>query len=191
MRSCERVNDCTDEKRENALAGFTLIELLVVIAIIAILASLLLPALSLAKAKAYRIACLSNLKQIGLYMQLYTDENRDVFPGHRNQGLSTSDAGPSLTNWWGTTILGYTRNQSNLFRCPAIKGRRLDNGLTWDWAFDCHKVGYGYQQLVPGHLALWRQQHDRWRGTVRYQAVVQTHLRCGSVGKLHDRRFDA
>src|SRR5258706_8776956 len=111
--------------------GFTLIELLVVIAIIAILASMLLPVLSKAKSKADRIKCLNNLKQIGLFMQFYTDDNNDVFPGHRNTGLNTADDIPSLTNWWGTTIVSYGNNASNLFHCPAIKGRRLDNGVKW------------------------------------------------------------
>src|SRR4051794_576333 len=60
--------------------GFTLIELLVVIAIIAILASLLLPAIAKAKSQAQGAICLSNLRQLQLCWQLYADEHNDVMP---------------------------------------------------------------------------------------------------------------
>ncbi|MFN0068931.1 MAG: type II secretion system protein [Limisphaerales bacterium] len=134
-----------------ASRAFTLIELLVVIAIIAILASMLLPALAQAKEKANRTKCMNNLRQVGLFMQLYTDENNDTFPGHRNEGLRTEDAGPSLTNWWGRTIVGYgNTGASNYFRCPTLKGKRTDHRLAWEWRFDCHKVGYGLNAFFLG-----------------------------------------
>jgi prepilin-type N-terminal cleavage/methylation domain-containing protein len=134
-------------------SGFTLIELLVVIAIIAILAGMLLPSLAKAKARGQRQHCMNNLRQIGVFFHYFTDDNDEYFPGHRNQGagMDNSDANISLTNWWGTTVVGKESGRSNLFRCASIGGGwRVDRGVRWRWRFDCHEVGYGYNGYFLG-----------------------------------------
>jgi prepilin-type N-terminal cleavage/methylation domain-containing protein/prepilin-type processing-associated H-X9-DG protein len=91
--------------------GFTLIELLVVIAIIAILAALLLPALAKAKAKAKQTACINNLRQIGIGLVLYLNDDK-AYPGC----VATL---PDYHYVWPERLLLFMGNNRGVFSCPA------------------------------------------------------------------------
>jgi prepilin-type N-terminal cleavage/methylation domain-containing protein/prepilin-type processing-associated H-X9-DG protein len=100
--------------------AFTLVELLVVIAIIAILVALLFPALSAAKARTKRTACLNNLRQIDLGLRLYCDDSRDTSPttgGAKFATQSWSGYRGKVNNYLGVNAESSPKDK--LFACPA------------------------------------------------------------------------
>jgi prepilin-type N-terminal cleavage/methylation domain-containing protein len=100
-------------------SAFTLIELLVVIAIIAILASMLLPALATAKQKAWTIRCNSNLHQIALGMTMYADDANGRYP-ESGGAIPWNTTGAQTNLSWMQQLFPYVGN-TNVFHCPSNK----------------------------------------------------------------------
>jgi prepilin-type N-terminal cleavage/methylation domain-containing protein/prepilin-type processing-associated H-X9-DG protein len=105
-------------KSKHPIRGFTLIELLVVIAIIAILAALLLPALSSAKQRAWTTSCNSNLHQIGLGMRMFADDNDGCYPESGGDIYWNSTDATTGKASWMQQIFPWVGN-TNVYNCPG------------------------------------------------------------------------
>ncbi len=138
---------------------FTLIELLVVIAIIAILASMLLPALSRARAAAQSIKCVNNQKQIGLVQTMYAGDNNETMTP---TSMADSDSSWGAIAWMGILIKnGYLGSAHPLFCPAAATAPGVDSSTFSDpYAGWNNWIDYGYNYYFLGRTYNWSDPYN-------------------------------
>lgn len=129
-------NSIVSSKRASQIGNrpnsFTLVELLVVIGVIAVLAGLLLPALAAARGKAQSSKCVSNLRQIGIAVRLYADDNTGRLPRARRSGGETN--GVEVLPAIQEVLKAYLGGESEVFKCPANRERVFEaEGWSYEW----------------------------------------------------------
>ena len=152
-------------------AAFTLIELLVVIAIIAILAAMLLPALSLAKQKAWATSCNANLHQIGLGLKMFADDNNELYPESGATiywGAIDPQTGKAS---WMEQIFTYVGN-TNAYNCPG----NVQLPPAQQGPFNYFNGARAAYVTVSNFAAVENRRADQCRC---HQRVSVTFFRCG------------